>query len=242
MTVKSFGGGGGSGGATPALMANDADTVYNGRVVTGAWADVSVNADSHSDINTPLYVDDTNTPGQGGVYFPNLTGIRTVGVSSPCQILPPLTVELVASVWWDNDTTPVVCSGTGETEAGNTIYSVRNKSTGPNIETFFEHGAGTNRSLQDAWKPQTVDMAGGWHHWCTVYEADGTCILYIDGNLVTSTEGTAATGGSAAYLTIGSFQGNTGTSWPGLIRDVRISDVAKGASWVLAEANAALGL
>ena len=237
-------GGGGSGIVAAQLMEEDADTVYLGRVSGGAWADVSTTAmptlfNSSTNIK---YTYDSNIPGVPGVIVGDGSDIFYQESACAHLQITTVTVEMVASIWRDGASNGVVMANTGESESANAIYTLRIRTAdGESFECFTENGAGNNRAVSGSWKTNSLERVGGGHHWAVGCEADGTQTLYCDGLLVVSEAGTAATGGTDAYLSIGSYQTNAGTNWLGVIRDVRISNVAKSEAQIVAAAARALG-
>jgi hypothetical protein len=79
-------------------------------------------------------------------------------------------------------------------------------------------------------------LGPGWHHLAGVY--DGKSIrLYIDGQLAAEREGSGRLAANAVDIEVGRIQEGA-ARFPGVISEVRVSDVARSGSWIAASYKA----
>ncbi|OGS00939.1 MAG: hypothetical protein A2V88_00855 [Elusimicrobia bacterium RBG_16_66_12] len=101
-------------------------------------------------------------------------------------------------------------SGTGETEAANTLYSLEQQTTGQ-LSYFHEHGAGVDDRVTLEWFPPV----GRWGL-LTVTRRPGAvsgvdCVAYLNGAQIDAwSEADAPTGGTAAQIKSSGFAGLLG--------------------------------
>ena len=244
MAINTFGGGGGGSSSTPELMGLEDDTIYLGRVVTGAWSDIKATVAAHSSLNGgPNYTDHTNIAGQGGMYpSGNGAGLREVGNAAALELAHTLTIEGVATLWSDIPGYMVGYSGSGELEVDNALYTMKIEASGVDFGFYNENGVGINRTGEDTWKEHASTQADSWHHWAETLHSDGTIKMYVDGIESFTQAGTVASGGTSnSNLNIGCLQGTANTAWQGIIRDIRISTIVKTQPQLQAAALLALG-
>lgn len=131
----------------------------------------------------------------------------------------------------------VTCAGSTDSEADNSLYSLRFNSNN-NLELFREEGAtGTNIDTD----VNTRHHPGQWYHF--VYTRDsGTNenIVYVNGYEVSNTTDNNPTGGTAATLNIGAWPGNSQYFF-GFIYQVKVFDRILTPKQVLQIKNSVLG-
>ena len=143
--------------------------------------------------------------------------------------------------------------GSGETEATNFLIQLSLEASGGNytVRAFWEYGAGINvtaTGVTTVVSDNTEGVTNGQqrHHYAVVFKDVGggnrDVLIYRDGTLVeTVTGGLNPTGGTTITTTNNGLDvlrgGTAGNLWEGFLDDMRISNVARTATEVLASYN-----
>ncbi len=130
----------------------------------------------------------------------------------------------------------VETGGTGETVPTNILVQLLVTSVGK-ITVLWEYGSGTNYTFTTT---SAYITAGTWYHLAATFSVSGgnrTFKLYVDGDYKEQTTGTNAEGGTDGLLTIGYSSVGSDRPFYGKICEVRISNVERTATEILADAS-----
>jgi hypothetical protein len=185
-----------------------------------------------------------NTPvTQTGRYlYPSVTGFTS------CNMQNTATPGAAAATFQGSWTVemyirPVVVAGTGtiiayqnpgELLADN--YQMAFRVLGGKLSAFWENGAGVNVVVTQV-AGATMVVGTDYHVAIVKDTGTGNCLFYIDGTLQdTVAYGTNANGGTAANWVFGAVSGSTDTNFTGMVKDIKISNVARNAAYIAADA------